>query len=93
MVKGPANVVYAQMKNGKLTRDGDPCFMVTQESACRIGSKDNDDTARLPANHSDMVKFPTWEDDNYIKVRNRLQTLVKDAPGVIRNRFLSPHRT
>ena len=67
--------------------------MVTQESACRIGPKDNDDTGRLPADHSDIVKFPTWEDDNYIKVRNKLKTLTKDAPDVIRKRFLYPYST
>jgi hypothetical protein len=93
MEKNPANGVYAQMKGGKPTRDGDACFMVTQESACQIGPKGNDDTGRLPADHSDLVKFPTWEDDSYGRVRNRLKTLVEDAPDVVRGRFSSRYST
>jgi hypothetical protein len=78
------------MRNGKLVREGDACFMVTQESACRIGLEDNEhDRQPLLANHSDMVKYPSAEDDTYRRVGNRLARLVEDAPGVVQGRFSS----
>ncbi|KAJ9130493.1 Tetratricopeptide-like helical domain protein [Pleurostoma richardsiae] len=80
----------ADMRNGKLVREGDACFMVTQESACRIGLEDNEhDRQPLLANHSDMVKYPSAEDDTYRRVGNRLARLVEDAPGVVQGRFSS----
>ncbi|VUC34820.1 unnamed protein product [Clonostachys rosea] len=73
---------------GNLTRGGDPCFMVTQESACRVGFQDNThDKQPLPSDHSSLVKFSGQADPSYRIVQHRLRTLVKDGPGVISRRF------
>jgi hypothetical protein len=77
-----------------LSRDGDACFMVTQESACRIGIEDNShDQQPLPTDHSNLVKFPTRGDDSYSRVQDTLKTLVKDAPDVAQGRFSSWNST
>ena len=78
------------MRDGKLVREGDACFMVTQESACRIGSEDNEyDRQPLLANHSDMVKYPSFEDDTYKRVENKLRSMVENAPGAVQGRCSS----
>ena len=77
-----------QDEHGRLSRDGDLCFIVTKESACRIGYKDEmHDRLPLPTDHSDLVKFPNRADDGYSRVLNKLKTLVADAPAVVQRRF------
>ena len=67
---------------------GDPCFMVTKESACRIGAQDNiHEQKALQTDHSSLVKFSSPEDDCYQRVRYALSDLVEKAPGAVRARF------
>ncbi|SPO04568.1 related to ankyrin [Cephalotrichum gorgonifer] len=77
-------------RDGTISRGGDACFMVTQESACRIGLEDNEHEKQpLPADHLGLVKFPAFRDNSYVRVQNRLRTLVKEAPTIVQGRFSS----
>ena len=64
--------------------------MVTHDSACRIGPTDNfHEEKPLNTDHSDLVKFCSKSDDSYVRVVERMKTLVKDAPAVVGGRFTS----
>ncbi|KAK2591873.1 hypothetical protein QQS21_010424 [Conoideocrella luteorostrata] len=79
-----------KLADGTLSRTGEYCFMVTEDSACRIGFKDRDhDKQPLALDHSDLVKFSSPADDSYVRVLNTLNTLVGAASDVVDGRFSS----
>lgn len=70
--------------NGKLSRTGPDCFMVTKESACQIGDRYNHKRELpLDSDHSNLVNFSDQSDDAYTRV------LVKNAPRAVESRFSS----
>jgi hypothetical protein len=76
------------MSDGTLSRTGPLCFVVTQESACRIGLENNFHQQQpLNTDHSSLVKFSSQSDDGYRRIADRMKDLVKDAPDVIKGRF------
>ncbi|KAI9859674.1 MAG: hypothetical protein M1813_006605 [Trichoglossum hirsutum] len=77
-----------KMSDGSLSMSGPPCFMVSRESACRIGHTDNF-TQQLPLNtdHSGLVKFSCRSDDGYVRVMDNIKVLVDSAPLVVKRRF------
>lgn len=78
------------MVDGTLSRTGPLCFVVTQESACRIGLEDNFHQQQpLNTDHSDLVKFSSQSDDGYRRIVDRMKDLIKRAPDVVRVRFSS----
>jgi hypothetical protein len=71
------------MEDGTFSRAGEPCFMVTQDSACRIGFQDDFyEKQPLAVDHSELVKFSSQADDSYGRVLNRLRTPVSDAQAL-----------
>lgn len=54
-----------------------------QASAIVPGAVDAEPIA-IPANHLNMVKFASCEDDGYKKVSGHLRLLAEEAPDVIR---------
>ncbi|VUC35844.1 unnamed protein product [Clonostachys rosea] len=75
---------------GKLGRTGEPCFMVTKESACRIGFEDDTHSQHpLPFDHSDLVKFARRGDASYRIVQNKLADLVQEGLDHVPRRFQS----
>lgn len=77
-----------RLPDGTLSRTGPLCFMVTRESACRIGFQDNyHQEIPLDVDHSELVKFSSQSDDAYVRVLVRMKELVENAPHVIEGRF------
>ncbi|CAG9985295.1 unnamed protein product, partial [Clonostachys byssicola] len=75
---------------GKLGRAGESCFMVTRESACRIGFEDDTHSQQpLPFDHSDLVKFMRREDPSYRIVQGKLGDLVQEGCDSVPRRFQS----
>uniref|UniRef100_A0A8H7TTK4 DUF676 domain-containing protein n=1 Tax=Bionectria ochroleuca TaxID=29856 RepID=A0A8H7TTK4_BIOOC len=75
---------------GKLGRAGESCFMVTKESACRIGFEDDTHSQYpLPFNHSDLVKFMRRADPSYRIVQDKLGDLVREGSDSVPRRFQS----
>lgn len=60
--------------------------MVPQASAIVPGAADAESVA-IHANHLDMVKFTSCEDEGYKKVSGHLQILAGDAPDAIGARW------
>ncbi len=78
------------MDDGRILKDGQLCYLATRNSACRIGPADNfHEEEPLHTDHSGLVKFSSKSDDSYVRVVERMKTLVKDAPAVVRSRFTS----
>lgn len=62
--------------------------MVSKESACQIGYTNNfHQEDPMDADHSNLVKFSSGSDDDYVVVHNRLKQLVDGAPAHIKGRF------
>ncbi|KAK6605703.1 ankyrin domain protein [Botrytis cinerea] len=79
-----------RIDNGKISKDGQLCYMVTQESACRIGLTDNSHREEpLLRDHSDLVKFSSQSDNDYGRILDGLQDFVITAPDIVGNRFAS----
>lgn len=57
-----------------------------QASAIVPGAVDAEPIA-MPANHVNMVKFASREDEGYRKVSGHLQLLAEEAPDIIRQRW------
>lgn len=78
------------MNDGQISKDGPPCFIVTKDSACRIGHVDNFHRDEpLDTDHSNLVKFSGRSDNHYMRVVGRITNLSKDAPSVVEGRFAS----
>ncbi|TGO84393.1 hypothetical protein BPOR_0510g00090 [Botrytis porri] len=79
-----------RIDNGQISKDGQLCYMVTQESACRIGLTDNSHREEpLLRDHSDLVKFSSQSDNDYGRILDGLQDFVVTAPDFVGNRFAS----
>ncbi|CAH0048258.1 unnamed protein product [Clonostachys solani] len=75
---------------GKPKRTGESCFMVTKESACRIGFEDDTHSHHpLPLDHSDLVKFVRHADPSYRIVQDKLRDLVQEGCDFVPRRFQS----
>lgn len=82
------NIMLQVLRDGRISKDGALCYMVAQESACRIGVMDNFHKEEpLNTDHSDTVKLPIQADDVYVRVLDRLKILTERAPGFVRDRF------
>lgn len=46
----------------------------------------------INADHSDIVKFATEYDPDYVTVASRIRTLVRDGPDIVGARFGLPQR-
>lgn len=76
------------MNDGQISREGPPCFIVTKDSACRIGYVDNfHQDEPLNTDHSNLVKFYGRSDGNYMRVLDKIIPLAEGAPRVIEGRF------
>ncbi|KAM0168180.1 hypothetical protein ACHAPF_011256 [Botrytis cinerea] len=79
-----------RIDNGRISKDGQLCYMVTQESACRIGLTDNSHREEpLLRDHSDLVKFSSQSDNDYGRILDGLQDFIITAPDIVGNRFAS----
>ncbi|KAM0308543.1 hypothetical protein ACHAO8_009909 [Botrytis cinerea] len=81
--------VTAQKVNGVITRDGPLCYMVTEDSACRIDHPNPKSLKKcsLDRDHTDLVKFLYSSDSDYQKVSSELEDLVSRAPQIVEARF------
>ena len=70
-------------------KDGQSCFLVTEDSACGVGLDNFHSCEPLDTDHENLVKFSNQFDNDYVKVKERMKRLVKDAPRVVRDRFAS----
>lgn len=62
-------------------QDGPEVLMVDRESAIRATPEENqDDIFSIDANHSEIVKFTNNISPDYLIVRDKIMTLVKEAP-------------
>lgn len=76
------------MDDGKISKEGPPCFIVTKDSACSIGHTDNFLwNEPLDTDHSNLVKYSGPSDIHYTRVVEKIITLAEDAPSVIEGRF------
>jgi hypothetical protein len=64
---------------------------VPQASAIVPGAADAESIA-IPANHLNMIKFASREDEGYKKISGHLQLLAKGAPDAIKQRWLEQER-
>lgn len=63
-------------------------LMVPKASATYSGPTEKKyDQLSIEANHSDMVKFSSTDNQDFIVVRRRIVDLVKKAPEIISKRF------
>lgn len=62
-----------------------------QASAIVPGAADAEPIA-IPANHLDMIKFVSREDEGYKKISGHLQLLAEEAPDVIKRRWAEQDR-
>lgn len=65
--------------------------MVPPSSAIVRGAPDVESVA-INADHNNMVKFDSREDDGYQKVSGHLQLLVEKAPNAVRARWTKEKR-
>lgn len=63
-----------------------------QASAIVPGAADAEPIA-IPANHLDMIKFASPEDEGYRKVSGHLQLLAEEAPELIEKRWAEQDTT
>lgn len=68
-------------------RTGEFVRMVTRESATHTTDQICHEIP-IHADHSTMVKFDNRSDPNCINIRTHLVQLAKEAPDIIRDRFL-----
>lgn len=68
-------------------RTGEFVRMVTRESATHTTDQICHEIP-IHADHSTMVKFDSRSDTNCINIRTHLVQLAKEAPDIIRDRFL-----
>jgi hypothetical protein len=62
-------------------------MLVEHTSATHAGPKDkNYDQLAIDADHSDIVKFDNPSNPSYVIVAERIQKLVTDGPGILKER-------
>jgi len=62
--------------------------MVPQASATQhAGQESVKDSIPLDADHSNIVRFPSFVDSNYKTIQGRIMDMVDRAPGVIQERI------
>lgn len=78
--------VFKISKDGKIARDGQLRFVVTQTSAHRIGATDNfHQQQAIDADHRNLVKFSNRAGD-YARVLNSIRNLVFNSSKIITQR-------
>lgn len=83
-----AHIMLQRLPNGSLVKNGPRMLLVTEQSACQIGTTDNSHQwLPLDRDHSGLVKFNHQHDEDYYTVRNRLSELVNAALPVVKDRF------
>ena len=75
------------MPDGSLSKSGPPALLVTENSAARIGLKDNiHQHLPLAADHSGLVKFDRFSSE-YEQVEFRLKEVAKKTQKAVSDRF------
>lgn len=73
--------------DGNWARTGKPIRMVTQDSATWFMPEEEvHNQIAITADHSNIVKFTSRADTNYVYVRSKIKEMVGKAPQILRQR-------
>jgi hypothetical protein len=79
--------VIKETEDGQWQRTGQPVRIVTKESATWFMSEEDvHNQISVNSDHSNLVKFTSRIDENYLAVSSKMRDMVKKAPEIARLR-------